>query len=457
MSISDINKGASGVNPTASSIGALPLTGGTLSGDLTISTLSASQAVVTDANDKLVSLPYNSTATASNLAQWDSSANFQANRYVASHAIIVSAGGVTTLTVVSAQTQVVTGTLAQTIQLPDANTLKVGDRFEIIYSNSAASIVRNGSGTTLITLTGYSFVYAICTNNSTVAGVWDISFKGNSASTSNSIVTRNNTSGIAVGSVGCSGVVSTGAVSGSTVSATGTVSGAAVSATGTVSGNAISSTTSVTGATISSSGTLSGTGLTNTFFVCAKTALTFGATVTPAFNSAQNFSLTLTANVATFANPSTISLGNRGVIAFVQDAAGSRTITAWGFLYSFAGGVPIPLTTAGASKDFFNYYVDSYVTGAATITIATPSVVTLIGHNILFGQKVQFTTTGALPTGLAINTTYYANPTGANTLNLATSLVNLRAGTYIATSGSQSGIHTLTSGSITMQQSLNIL
>jgi microcystin-dependent protein len=59
------------------------------------------------------------------------------------------------------------------------------------------------------------------------------------------------------------------------------------------------------------------------------------------------------------------------------------------------------------------------------------------------GSQVYLTTTGGLPTGLAANTNYFVISTGANTFNLATSFANAIAGTTIATSGTQSGTHTL--------------
>lgn len=76
-----------------------------------------------------------------------------------------------------------------------------------------------------------------------------------------------------------------------------------------------------------------------------------------------------------------------------------------------------------------------------TVTIATPGVFTLTGHGFVAGDQISFTTTGGLPAGLAVNTTYYVISTGltANTFRVALS----PEGTAVNTSGSQSGIHTL--------------
>lgn len=83
------------------------------------------------------------------------------------------------------------------------------------------------------------------------------------------------------------------------------------------------------------------------------------------------------------------------------------------------------------------------VIGTFTITIASPGVVTLNSHELQTGDAVYLTTTGALPTGLAANTRYFAIRIDANTVRLATSYANAIAGTAINTSGSQSGVHTM--------------
>lgn len=89
-----------------------------------------------------------------------------------------------------------------------------------------------------------------------------------------------------------------------------------------------------------------------------------------------------------------------------------------------------------------------YTTATATMTIATPGVVTYTSHGRVTGDTCYFTTSGALPTGLAVDTRYWINRVDANTFNLSTSLANLVAGTYIATSGSQSGTHTIYVGGL---------
>lgn len=79
--------------------------------------------------------------------------------------------------------------------------------------------------------------------------------------------------------------------------------------------------------------------------------------------------------------------------------------------------------------------------GTCTISIASPGVVTKAAHGLATGDCVEFTTTGALPTGLSVNTNYFVIYVDSGTYRLATTLANALAGTAINTSGTQSGTH----------------
>jgi hypothetical protein len=80
-----------------------------------------------------------------------------------------------------------------------------------------------------------------------------------------------------------------------------------------------------------------------------------------------------------------------------------------------------------------------YVDSTVTISIAAPGVVTWTGHGLSVNDTIRFTTTGALPTGLAINTTYYVKEVlTTNTFTVSASA----GGTAITTSGTQSGTQT---------------
>lgn len=84
-------------------------------------------------------------------------------------------------------------------------------------------------------------------------------------------------------------------------------------------------------------------------------ALTDGATITPDFAVANNFSVTLGGN-RTLANPSNLTAGQSGSIFISQDATGSRTL-AYGSQYDFAGGTAPTLSTAANAVDRIDYVV----------------------------------------------------------------------------------------------------
>ena len=87
------------------------------------------------------------------------------------------------------------------------------------------------------------------------------------------------------------------------------------------------------------------------------TALTDGATITPDFALANNFSVTLGGN-RTLANPTNVTAGQSGVIVISQDGTGSRTL-AFGSNWKFAGGIDPTLTTAVNAVDVLSYYCAS--------------------------------------------------------------------------------------------------
>lgn len=76
-----------------------------------------------------------------------------------------------------------------------------------------------------------------------------------------------------------------------------------------------------------------------------------------------------------------------------------------------------------------------------TVTIASPAVFTSAGHGLVAGDKISFTTTGGLPSGLAANTIYYVISTGLTTDNFRVALSP--TGAAVNTTGSQNGVHTL--------------
>lgn len=88
-------------------------------------------------------------------------------------------------------------------------------------------------------------------------------------------------------------------------------------------------------------------------------------------------------------------------------------------------------------------YVDlgSKTMGTVTVTIASPAVFTFNNHGLVAGDTIRLTTTGALPTGLLPNTTYYVIAAGLSANNFEVSTTS--GGSAVNTTGSQSGTHTL--------------
>lgn len=92
----------------------------------------------------------------------------------------------------------------------------------------------------------------------------------------------------------------------------------------------------------------------------------------------------------------------------------------------------------------------SPVQSTVTVTIANPAVITWTGHGLTAEQPVYFRTTGALPTGLAVNTAYYVIAAGltANSFEVSATI----DGAAVITSGGQSGTQTALAG---WQQQVN--
>jgi hypothetical protein len=81
--------------------------------------------------------------------------------------------------------------------------------------------------------------------------------------------------------------------------------------------------------------------------------------------------------------------------------------------------------------------------GTFTVTIASPAVFSYTAHGLVQGDKVTFSTTGALPTGLTAGTTYFVQTAGltADAFRVSTTV----GGSDVNTSGSQSGTHSIVS------------
>lgn len=98
---------------------------------------------------------------------------------------------------------------------------------------------------------------------------------------------------------------------------------------------------------------------------------------------------------------------------------------------------------------------DAALVDEVEITIASPGVFTVEnGHGLEAGAPVVFTTDGTLPTGITSGTTYYVLESGLTVTDFQVAAT--KGGTAIVTTGTQSGVHTVTGqpvGSTDMFQS----
>ena len=90
------------------------------------------------------------------------------------------------------------------------------------------------------------------------------------------------------------------------------------------------------------------------------------------------------------------------------------------------------ITTSSVSTSF----------ALTSILNASPAVFTKAGHGLASGDPFQLTTSGTLPTGLSLATTYYVIATGLTSSEFQASAT--LGGSAINTSGAGSGTHTLT-------------
>ncbi len=89
-----------------------------------------------------------------------------------------------------------------------------------------------------------------------------------------------------------------------------------------------------------------------------------------------------------------------------------------------------------------NYTIGSnaYISGVA-ISNATPAVCSLANHGFVASSQVHFSTTGGLPTGLAVDTVYYVLAAGLTSGAFEVSLTD--GGAAINTSSAGSGVHSI--------------
>jgi hypothetical protein len=122
------------------------------------------------------------------------------------------------------------------------------------------------------------------------------------------------------------------------------------------------------------------------------------------------------------------------------------TITDSNLTYSNVSGTdnpaynPIKLYISGETVQLANRNYESLTGSQSNVTISTssPATITWNNHGLVLNTPIQFSTTGSLPTGLSVGTTYYVISPSTTSFNVALT----PNGSPIATSGTQSGVHT---------------
>ncbi len=120
-----------------------------------------------------------SAATASTLVARDANANISANNSLQGYTTTVTAAGITTLSVGSAYMQFFTGLTTQTITLPVASTLALGQEFLIVNNSTGAVTVNSSGANTVIILAASTSARIKCILISGItAASWDASYSG---------------------------------------------------------------------------------------------------------------------------------------------------------------------------------------------------------------------------------------------------------------------------------------
>jgi hypothetical protein len=95
---------------------------------------------------------------------------------------------------------------------------------------------------------------------------------------------------------------------------------------------------------------------------------------------------------------------------------------------------------------------------AAAVTVNPANTITISAHGYTAGLKVQISNPGTLPTGITASTDYFVIVVDADTIKLASSLINALAGTAVSITNIGSGTNTvnvtaLAGASVKLQQS----
>lgn len=127
---------------------------------------------------------FSTTATASTISEWDANKNLSANSFLNAYTSTATAAGTTTLTVGSTEIQVFTGTNIQTVLMPVASTLVLGQQYTFL-NKSTGTLTIQSSGTNLIVSVagGMSVTLTCILTSGTTAASWQDNYLGGAGAT----------------------------------------------------------------------------------------------------------------------------------------------------------------------------------------------------------------------------------------------------------------------------------
>jgi len=305
---------------------------------------------------------------ASSVVLRDTNANITANSITPGWTSTTTAAGTTTLTVASTYYQRFIGSTTQTVVLPSATTVALGQGFIIDNDSSGNLTLQDGSAGALGSIVAGMAAFIFCENNSTTAGSWS-GYMFVPGSGPGGQVTWG-TAGLSMGGQTISSSTWNGTAIGATYGGTGVANNAA--STITISGN-YASTFVVSGAysytlpaatdtlvNLGSSQTLTSKTLTNptvTNYVETLQAVgTVGSTSTLALTTGTVLTATLTASTpCTFTMP-TATAGKSFILKLTQAATGMTTATFTSV--KWPGGTAPTITATASAVDILSFVSD---------------------------------------------------------------------------------------------------
>lgn len=332
--------------PTFLSVSGSPIT---TSGTLAV-TLSGTALPIANGGTGVTSVTTSPTASA--WAGWNANSNFSANNFLSGYATTATAAGTTTLTVSSAGQQYFTGSTTQTVVLPVASTLVLGQKFNITNLSSGVVTV-NSSGSNLVqTMAANTNLIVTCILASgTGAASWAVDYTNNSGS------------GGSVTSVAMT-VPTFLSVSGSPITSSGTL---AV----TLSGTALPVLNGGTGVTTS----------TGTGSVVLNTSPTL---VTPLLGTPTSGNLANCVGYAAANISGVLPIVNGGTaVSALPTVAGASAFAAWNAqsnlpFNNYLAGYATTATAAGTTTLVVGSARLQYFTGSTTQTVVLPVTSTLV-------------------------------------------------------------------------------